>query len=137
MLLQLPVLAMVLLGGALGAVLRVAISRWMLRRFGTAYPLGTLLVNLSGALLIGLAFGGLLALFTIEPEDPVYFLLTYGLLGSYTTVSTLSLEWLLLVQQGRSRAAIGYLAASLVGGIALVLAGMAVASQAFNVLQPW
>ncbi len=134
---HLPLLAMVLVGGAIGAVARVAVSQWMLRRFGGAYPFGTLLVNLSGALLIGLVYGGLLALFSIVPGEPLYFLLTYGLLGSYTTVSTLSIESLLLVQQGRSRAALGYLTTTLIGGILLVLAGMAVAGRMFGALHLW
>ena len=115
---------LVMAGGALGAVLRVFVTRWSLQRLGANFPWGTMMVNLSGAFLIGVVFGGLFAGFGWQPSDPTFIFLAYGVLGSYTTVSALSLEWLLLVRKGESTKAWIYLIGSLAGGVVLVLVGM-------------
>jgi fluoride exporter len=116
--------ALVLAGGALGAIVRVAITRWFIRHQSGAFPRGTLVVNLSGAFVVGLLAGVMFITSRWDPTDPAFVLLVHGLVGSYTTVSSLGLEWLLLLREGRARAAWAYLAATLIGGIVLVLLGL-------------
>jgi fluoride exporter len=121
----LVLLAMVIIGGGAGAMLRLLITRWSIKRHGFDFPWATLLVNLGGALLIGLLAGFLVPYSMFDGREPLPALLIYGLLGSYTTVSTLSLEWLLLVRRGRARAGWIYLGVSLAGGLLLVVIGLA------------
>ncbi|MFO7762741.1 MAG: fluoride efflux transporter CrcB [Wenzhouxiangellaceae bacterium] len=106
-------------GCAIGAVARFEISRRIVERFGDAFPWGTLWVNLSGCLLAGIA----LALLDSAQASTWGLLLTVGLLGGYTTVSSFSLETLLLFQRGHSTGALAYIAASVFGCIAMTGAG--------------
>ncbi len=115
---------LVLAGGALGAVVRVAITRFFIRRHGADFPRGTLVVNLSGAFLVGALAGVMFIASRWDPADPAFVMLIHGLVGSYTTVSSLSLEWLLLLRDGRARAAWFYLAATVIGGVVMVLLGL-------------
>lgn len=85
-------------GSALGGLARHLLGGWVDRRTGGGFPFGTLAVNVSGALVIGLVAG-------VRWEavgDPVLVrqFLMYGLLGGYTTVSTFSLNTLNLLQAG-------------------------------------
>ena len=94
------------LGGALGAVLRFQVAGWVERSrllasgrfFGGVFPWGTLLVNLSGCLLIGF-LAGLLQQRLLAPPDLRAFVLV-GCLGGYTTFSTFALETLRLIHSG-------------------------------------
>lgn len=104
------------LGTALGALLRFELSRRLVARIGDAFPWATLLINLSGGLL-----AGLLLATTAGPGWAAFGLL--GLLGGYTTVSSFSLECLLLVQRGRRWAAIAYVALSSLGVPLLAVLG--------------
>jgi len=109
-------LAAVAAGCAIGAVARFEISRRVVERFGDRFPWGTLAVNLSGCLLAGIVFMMLGAV----QESPWTLLLTVGLVGGYTTVSSFSLETLLLFRRGHVTGALAYAAASLFGCIAAV-----------------
>jgi CrcB protein len=96
----------VALGGALGAVLRYLVSGWVERssffaggrNLGGLFPWGTLVVNLSGCLALGLLAGLFQRKFLLAPD--LRALLFLGLLGSYTTFSTFSLETLRLMEDG-------------------------------------
>ncbi|MGR2738361.1 CrcB family protein [Billgrantia sp. Q4P2] len=115
-------LLMVAAGGALGGMARLAVSNLFARRVGSAFPWGTLAVNLSGALLAG----GLAGWFGMSHEAGMprgWSLLVVGLLGGYTTVSSLSLQSLALWQSGRRRAALANMAITLVAGLALAALG--------------
>lgn len=113
----------VLLGGALGTALRVLLSQQLLPCSPGHFPTGTLLVNLSGSFLIGLLFGTVM--FVTGPDLSWHFVvLAYGFLGAYTTVSSLSLELLMMLRAGRSRLALVYLGTSVLGGLGLVMAGL-------------
>lgn len=115
-------LLLVMIGGAVGGMARLAVGNVVSRRLGTAFPWGTLAVNLSGALIIGLLAG--LAGMPLPGEEPrVWLLLAIGGLGGYTTVSSFSLQTLTLWQQGRPRAALANVAATLLPGLAAVAAG--------------
>jgi fluoride exporter len=116
----------VVLGSALGGIARYFLSGVVARRVGETFPWGTLSVNVSGALLIGI-FGALAldhaSLFA--SSNPWLFAVT-GFLGCYTTVSSFSLQTLALARDGENGRAIGYVAASVALSIAAVAAGFAV-----------
>ncbi|MGR4070332.1 CrcB family protein [Billgrantia sp. C5P2] len=115
-------LLMMAAGGALGGMARLAVSNLLARRLGRAFPWGTLAVNLSGALLAG----GLAGWFGMSHEGGMpggWLLLVVGLLGGYTTVSSLSLQSLALWQSGRRGTALANVAATVVAGLALAALG--------------
>ncbi|TKB43738.1 fluoride efflux transporter CrcB [Thalassotalea mangrovi] len=90
--------AFIAIGGAAGACMRYFISHMVLLWLGKGFPFATLLVNITGSLLMGLLYG-LIQQGTIEVV--VYrTLLGIGFLGAFTTFSTFSLDTLLLLQQG-------------------------------------
>lgn len=107
-------LLLVALGGALGGMARLGVGDLVARCMGVAFPWGTLVVNLSGALAIGAVAG------MLEATGWAWQLLAIGLLGGYTTVSSLSLQTLTLWQAGRPLAAAGNVLATLALGLAAV-----------------
>jgi CrcB protein len=116
----------VMLGGAIGAVLRLWVGNAVSRRVGTHFPWGTLVVNLTAALLLGGAFG-VWQVREVSLAGLGWGITAVGLLGGYSTVSSLSLQTLKLWQQRRRQAAASYLLTSVVGGIALAALGYGVA----------
>lgn len=122
-------LLLVLAGSALGGILRYGISGLVGRRFGERFPWGTLVVNLTGAFAIGV-----LAALWVESDwhraSPGLVFVLAGILGSYTTVSSLSLQTLELARGGERCRSAGYLALSLLGGLAAVGAGFGLGSLA-------
>ena len=103
----------VALGGAVGGAARVAVSSGVGRVLGEGFPWGTLVVNVTGAGLIGVAAALALpdGVDSIE-ERGRWALLVVGVLGSYTTVSSFSLETLVLLQSGEPGRAAANVAAS-------------------------
>jgi CrcB protein len=108
------------LGGALGALARWGIAS-ALPSSPTGWPWATLLVNLSGCLLLGVLFAVLAARF--PDADWPRPLLAVGLLGGYTTYSAFAVEVVRLAESGAVLTAGGYVVASVVGGVAAVAAG--------------
>lgn len=110
------------LGGFLGANCRYWLSLWLAERWGTGFPLGTLIVNVSGSFLLGffvaLASGRL-------PIDPnLRLLIAVGFCGGYTTFSTYSVEGVGLLGERAFGPATLYLAGSVVLGLAAVWLGL-------------
>jgi fluoride exporter len=106
------------LGSAIGGLGRYLISGLVARRVGETFPWGTLVVNLSGALLIGMLAGaGALAL------DGARQFLIIGVLGSYTTVSSFSFQTLALAREGETGAALANILLSLAGCLAAAALG--------------
>lgn len=91
-------LILIATGGAIGAVLRYGASIGVYSLLGKGFPYGTLFVNVSGSLLMGLLSVLMLERFNIGPEWRAAVLV--GLLGSFTTFSTFSIETLNLLEQG-------------------------------------
>ena len=118
---------LIFLGGGLGSVCRYALSHGATRVLGDTLPFGTLAVNLLGAFAIGF-LADLLALKLSLPPAWRYALMT-GFLGGFTTFSAFSFESALLWQRGDYAALGVYIVLSVVGTIALVLLGAAVARQ--------
>jgi CrcB protein len=114
-------LGLVAVGGGLGSALRWLVAEWALHRFGPAFPWGTLIVNISGALAMGLVMGFLLSrsttVWTAGEELPWRLLLASGLLGGYTTFSALAWETLALAAGGAAGRALANAGASLVLGL--------------------
>lgn len=111
-----PQWLLVAAGGALGGALRYAVSGWIAGRVGETFPWGTLVVNASGAFLLGLLMGS--PLLGDGPSNGAWLLLGVGVIGSYTTVSSLSLQALSLAKDGQLRSAAAYVALSLLTGLA-------------------
>ncbi|WP_211660784.1 fluoride efflux transporter CrcB [Modestobacter muralis] len=109
------------LGGALGSLARWGLGLALPHDPG-AWPTATLVVNLTGCLLLGLlAF----ALFTRHPRSPwLRPFLGTGVLGGWTTFSTFAVDAVQLADAGRGAAAAGYVLASVAGGVLAAAAGV-------------
>lgn len=103
---------LVALGGAFGACARFWLSGVVARRIGETFPWGTLAVNVSGAAIIGLLAARFVTPEGVaEPWRETWLLLVTGILGSYTTVSSFSLQTLALARAGEPwRAALNVMA---------------------------
>lgn len=101
-----PELLGLMLGCALGGMARVYVANVVGRAMPSQFPWNTLVVNTSGALLLGLLAGYLLSGVEVLSEHAAWQALGIGLLGSYTTVSSFSLQTLTLLRTGHSRAAL-------------------------------
>ena len=119
-------LLLVAAGGAVGAVGRFWLGGVLLRQLGNGFPWGTLTVNLLGSFAVGF-----IAIW-LEGRGPVALywraFLIVGVLGALTTYSALMLECLLYARSQRSGLMLGYLAITLVAGLALVWLGARAAS---------
>ena len=111
------------LGGVLGALARWSVSR-ALPSSGTGWPWATLLVNVTGCALIGLLLVVLQARFSRHPWLRPF--LATGVLGGYTTFSTFTVDAVWLVGDGAVGVAVGYVAASVVGGLLAVVGGLTI-----------
>ena len=119
MLVPLPPIAA---GGALGGLARYAVAAaWPVGP--GAFPWSTLTVNITGSFLLGMLM--VLVLEVWRPTRYVRLVLGVGLLGAYTTFSTLAVEADLLTGSGHVGTAAGYLLVSAAGGLAALWAGRA------------
>ena len=111
------VVVLLVVAGGLGAVARYVVDAAVRSRSAVAFPLGTVVVNLTGSFVLGLLTG--LAMAQLLP-DPVRLVAGTGFLGGYTTFSTATFETVRLVQERR-------VAAALLNGLSTLLATTAVA----------
>ena len=109
---------MVLLGSGIGGVLRFWLGNAVAATIGTEFPWGTLVINVLGSFVIGLAATGL------PGADSRTFVMV-GLCGGFTTFSAYSLQVLDLLQTGRTAAAAAYVAASVIVCVTATGAGWA------------
>ena len=114
-------------GGAIGAVMRYGASLGVYSLFGRGFPYGTLVVNVTGSLLMGVLSIVLLERFNVGPEWRAAILV--GLLGSFTTFSTFSLETLNLLEQGDMMRAMANIAFSIIVCLAAVWVGVSIGRQ--------
>ena len=115
------------LGGCLGACARYALGNAVGRRFGTGFPYGTFVVNLTGAFLIGVILTLLTERFVADPRWRL--LLVVGVLGGYTTFSSFAYEAFALADRGQWLRAGLYVVASNALGLAACLAGILLARR--------
>jgi CrcB protein len=117
----------VVLGSILGGAARYFVSGAVARSVGETFPWGTLIINVSGALLIGI-FGGLARDSTsILAQPDVWLLAVTGFLGCYTTVSSFSLQTLSLARDSQMPRALGYIVLSVALSLAAAATGFALA----------
>lgn len=112
----------VAVGGSLGALCRFGAALAAARLFGTRFPFGTLLINLTGSFVLG-AFLARVARGWAVPQ-PVQLAVTVGFLGAYTTFSTFTFETDFLYRTGATTRAALYLAASVCLGLLSVRLGI-------------
>lgn len=117
---MIPVLA-VAAGGALGAVLRHGINQAALA-FGLSFPWGTMAINVTGSLAMGLLIGTFAQFW--DASQTLRLFLTVGILGGFTTFSAFSLDSVLLLQKGQTLAAVFYIVASVILSLAALAGGM-------------
>jgi CrcB protein len=112
-------------GSALGGVSRYLLGGVLQRAAGGSFPIGTLVVNITGSFLLGLFLRYAVDTPTLTPEWRAF--LTVGFCGGYTTFSTFSYETVALLEDGQWGRAATYAGLSL--GLALigVLLGFAAA----------
>ncbi len=114
----------VFLGGGLGAALRHGVNLAAARLVGTAFPYGTLFINIAGSLAMGL-IAEYLALKAGAPQRWRLFMMT-GILGGFTTFSAFSLEAALLYERGQLAAAATYVVTSVGLAVGALFAGLAI-----------
>jgi len=113
-------LLLIALGGAAGATTRYLVDTWLSERAGGAFPWGTLVVNVSGSLVLGLLF----ALAIERGVLPASFRgpLLIGFIGAYTTFSTLMLEsWRLIEGGAVGLGLVNLIGSSVIGMLAVVV----------------
>jgi CrcB protein len=110
------------LGGAIGTVARYVCAGIDYRWLHGVFPVGTLLVNLLGSLVIGFLWG-LFERAAVSPNVRVFVMI--GMLGGFTTFSTFSLENFNLIKAGELKLALWNVGLTNVVGIALVFVGFA------------
>jgi CrcB protein len=116
-------------GAVLGANARYWLGVWAAQKWGAAFPFGTLLINISGSLVLGFFF-------TLANErlllDPRWRLLVaVGFLGAYTTFSTYTYESFALLSKGQWLPGLLNLFGSTIIGVLAVGFGVALANWLF------
>jgi fluoride exporter len=109
------------LGGFIGANARYLIGMWASERWGSSFPAGTLLINLSGSFILGFFMPLTLSLGWSERWR---LLVAVGFLGAFTTFSTFTYETMQLMARNEYAAATLYTFGSVVLGLVAVVAGL-------------
>jgi CrcB protein len=117
---------LVFIGGGFGSAARYGTTLLATRLFGSAFPWGTLAVNLIGCLLIGVLFG-VSDWGAVNPQTRL--LLMTGFLGGLTTFSTYALETSGFARSEQLTGAVSNLVANNGAGLALVFAGFWLAQK--------
>lgn len=120
-------LLLIFLGSGVGGVLRYTLAGWAQRLGNGSFPLGTLLVNLAGCMLIGFLTAALSGRVLLREEYRIA--LMVGLLGGFTTFSTFGLETFALLNDGQHGRAALNVAISVAAGVAAVWIGYRVAER--------
>jgi CrcB protein len=110
------------IGGVVGSLFRYLIAIMTSLLWQGNFPVGTLIINLTGAFLLGWFTNR----FVVGKKFHPYFLTSFtsGVVGSYTTFSTFCLDTVKLIDQGAYFSGILYIAGSLLGGLLFVKMGL-------------
>ena len=110
------------IGGAIGAVSRYGLSHFITHALGNGFPYATMVVNIIGSLIMGVLIGLFANYYTPSPE--IKALLITGILGSFTTFSTFSLDAVSMIERNNYIGAGGYILSSVVLSIFAVFIGL-------------
>ena len=111
----------VALGGALGAPARYGVAQWM-RVPKDTFPWSTFWTNITGAFVLGLFLTLVIARFPAQRYARPF--VAIGFLGAFTTFSTMAVETVTLIRDGRAWLGIGYSSLSIAAGLAVAYAGI-------------
>lgn len=114
-------------GSAIGGVTRYLLGIFLQQRAGTGFPVATLVINVTGSLLLGFLMRVSISSLEITPETRV--MLTTGFCGGYTTFSTFSYDTAGLMESGQYGRAALYVGFSVVLSLAGTFAGFAAAQS--------
>ena len=109
------------LGGFLGANARYWLGGWVAQRWGTEFPWGTVLINVTGSFILGLFATVTTERFQVPSQ--LRLLVAIGFVGAYTTFSTFEYETLKLVESGSVGRALANLLGSVLVGFTAVFLG--------------
>lgn len=112
----------VALGGALGSAARYGVNVTCGRFCGTAFPWGTLSVNILGSFIMGLLVAAMALRLNLSLEARAF--LTTGILGGFTTFSAFSLDFAVMAERGDWTGAALYAGASVGLSLAAIFAGL-------------
>ncbi len=116
----------IMAAGALGSGARYLVGLWAFERFGTGFPFGTLIVNVTGCFVLGF-IAHLATASTWSPE--LRAAIVIGFLGGFTTYSSFNQETLAMLSTGSAGAAVMNMAITLVAGLAAGWLGLVAARQ--------
>ena len=111
------------LGSAVGGVFRYLLGGLIQRLAGGTFPLGTLVINVTGSFLVGLLYRYATDSAAITPE--IRAMLTIGLCGGYTTFSSFSYETVRLIEDGEAGRALTYVGLSVLLSVGGTMLGIA------------
>ncbi|MCA1053719.1 fluoride efflux transporter CrcB [Rossellomorea aquimaris] len=109
------------LAGAIGSFVRFTVGTFVHGGWSYSFPLGTFLINLTGCFALGFVTTFLFHTKKLQPSTAAA--LGTGLIGSFTTFSTFSVETVILMRQAEWMMALTYMFSSMVGGLFLAWAG--------------
>src|SRR5438552_6435721 len=115
------------LGGIAGTLSRYGLEGWIQTRTASGFPLGTLVVNISGSFLLGFILRVATGAAVISPD--VRAGLTIGFCGAFTTMSTFSYESVTVLNDGDYLRAALYMTATILGCVAAVMTGAALGNK--------
>jgi CrcB protein len=114
---------LVAIGGALGSMARYGSGVLVGRLWTSSFPLGTMLINISGSIVMGL-FIGYLARTTPAWQADARLFFAVGVLGGFTTFSTFSLDAIAMFERGEIVQMLTYILVSVIVGVAALYAGL-------------
>ncbi len=98
------------IGGAFGSLSRYQLGKIIARRSKSTFPWGTIVINISGAILLGVVSG-------MGAGSHLSLLVADGFLGAFTTFSTFMYEGFNLIKGNKKKSALAYMLITLLGGI--------------------
>ena len=114
------------IGGFIGSIARYLVGGWFAARFGSAFPYGTFVINVTGSFIIGFFLAFAQERVWISPYWRLFF--AVGFVGGYTTFSTFEYESISLLQNGEMLLGATYMLGSMVIGAIAAIGGIALGS---------
>ncbi|MEZ5690600.1 MAG: fluoride efflux transporter CrcB [Rickettsiales bacterium] len=113
----------VMVGGAVGSLLRYLLMSFVGRITLSEFPYSTLAVNIVGSFLMGVWIAAVAYWLPSKSKD-LHLLFAVGLLGGFTTFSTFSLDLFYLIEKGAYSSAVYYILSSIIASVIALVCGM-------------